>query len=563
MAPSPRLPEPPSPELTPRDTIPAPILSDPSPPAPDGLATVLRPRSEARERRTVAGRFGRPGDALAYFGQAMDVASAEPVVGRAAAGTWWVVADLLLDQARELVELCGGRPLVRSSEQWLVDRGWGDPPQPGQPHAEPVPDPEPVPVMELIRAAGLSRLPASREAELAVLAPAGRVVRLVQRALDLGLTSTIRPVAVEPLFADEAAGGTLVEVRLRVRDRAADPYLPAMLLAALDRDRGLLVCRTDDERLLVQRGRHSALTDRQLAALVAEPVWVLADPPHGCWRLTPLGEPADATTLVRLGDDVSLVPGDPIWPATDDGSPLAPAPLTVVREPTPEAAVDAVLLRDRDLRALPSLLEGHPIAEVAELVTGRERHLLLAPGGILERIPIGEYLYAVGPGPVYLPHGWRTRPRLPATAWRALVDPSTAVALVLTAARSLAFDLSRRRPVWELWAGDLPPLFVELPDGVQSVLVKLDADLQPPVRPPAPPPPPPPSGFRRVMERLARSRPHGRTRSWQEEAAEAERLGDLYRAADLFDRHGQPRRAAHLFERAAREGSIPSSMETR
>ena len=42
---------------------------------------------------------------------------------------------------------------------------------------------------------------------------------------------------------------------------------------------------------------------------------------------------------------------------------------------------------------------------------------------------------------------------------------------------------------------------------------------------------------------LNRVRPRSRTLSWQEEAAEAERQGDLYRAADLFDRHGQPRHA--------------------
>jgi hypothetical protein len=553
---------------------------------PGGLGAVVRRHAVADARLRVAGRFEDPGAALAYLGQVADAgrsrqaAGGEPAVARDD-GTWWVSGDLPLRQARELVELCGGRPLVRDGSRWLTDRGWGEPPRPTTPGAVPVADPEPVAAVDLVRAAGLTRLPTGREQQVAVLVPAGRAVQLLHRALDLGLATTVRAVAVEPLFgtadgtgaADPGASGdgvgargTLVEVRLRVRDQGPDPHLPTALLAALDRDPNLLACRAVDDRLLVQHGRRSPLADRQLSGLVDEPTWVLADPPHGCWRLTPLGEATDASSLVRLADSVSLVPGDPTWPDDGTGEPLRPEPMSVVPAATPEAAVDALLLTDEDLRYLPALLEGHPIAELAELVVGRDRHLLIAAGGVLERIPIGEYLYAVGPGPVYLPHGWRTRPRLPGTAWRELLDVGAQVALVLLAERSLAFDLSGRRPVWELWAGDLPPLTVELPPGARSVLQEIDAaqvPAQPPARARPERAPARATGLRGMIERLQAVRPTRRPRSWQEEATEAELQGDLFRAADLFDRHGQPRRAAHLFERAAREGSVPSKPRSR
>jgi hypothetical protein len=538
---------------------------------PGGLAAVVRGDADAAERLRVAGRFEDPGAALAYLGQVAESVPSgarEPLVARDD-GTWWVAADLPLRQARELVELCGGRPLVHDGVRWLTDRGWGEPPRPATPGAAPVPDPLPVATVDLVRAAGLTRLPTGREQQVAVLVPAARAVQLLHRALDLGLTTTVRAVAVEPLFGPAGGGtgeadgprGTLVELRLRVRDQGPDPHLPTALLAALDRDPNLLACRPVDDRLLVQHGRRSPLADRQLSGLVDEPVWVLADPPHGCWRLTPLGEATDASSLVRLADSVSLEPGDPTWPDDGTGEPLRPEPMSVVPAATPEAAVDALLLTDDDLRYLPALLEGHPIADLAELVVGRDRHLLIAAGGVLERIPIGEYLYAVGPGPVYLPHGWRTRPRLPGTAWRELLDVGAQVALVLLAERSLAFDVSARRPVWELWAGDLPPLTVELPPGASSVLQEIDAAQVPAQRPAQPRPERAPqraTGLRGMIERLQSVRPTRRARTWQEEAAEAELQGDLFRAADLFDRHGQPRRAAHLFERAAREGSVPS-----
>ena len=72
-------------------------------------------------------------------------------------------------------------------------------------------------------------------------------------------------------------------------------------------------------------------------------------------------------------------------------------------------------------------------------------------------------------------HGWRTEPRLPAAAWRELSAAMRDRAAVLEPDRTLVFNLALARPVWEPWAGELPPFDDQLPEGAETVLLDLDA----------------------------------------------------------------------------------------
>ncbi len=355
---------------------------------------------------------------------------------------------------------------------------------------------------------------------------------------------------------------------------ASGEPLPASLLTALDHDPFVLVCRVTGDALLVQHAMASALPDPLLADLVDAGTWVLADASFGCWRLAGLGEPTDAATLVRLADDYPLEAPDPVASAVAGTSPAAGSAslrlegraVAIVPARTSEADAEAALLDDDDLTAVPLLLEGHPLAETAFVVRGRDRHLLLAPGGLLERLPVGEPLYRLGPGPLFLPVGYRTRPRLPPSARRALFGAGDDVAVVALPDRAVAFDLRTRHPVWTLWAGPGPQLDLQLPPEIEAALADVDAQAtpRPPEPEPEPAPQPPAGGLQRARElwKKLRSRaPEAPSapRTWLNDALDAEFADDWARAAELHERHGDPLRAAHLYERAARRNGTRTS----
>jgi hypothetical protein len=208
----------------------------------------------------------------------------------------------------------------------------------------------------------------------------------------------------------------------------------------------------------------------------------------------------------------------------------------------PGQRVDATLLHDTDLANLALLLETHPLADTAVIVPGRDLHLLLAAGGTLEDLAIGEALTCVGPGPLYVPLGRRLSPRLPPSARRQLFAPDEHHAVVVLDGQAVRFLLDHRRPVWTLWAGDGPAIDTQLPNRTIGTLLEL-ASREPQAAPTAPEP------QWRANSRPERAAPD----AWRGEALAAELAGELVRAAELHRRHQEPLRAAHLFERAAEE----------
>ncbi len=616
------LPEPSPQEPTPPDAILIPIpqngsaIRPDSSTGPDGSADSAGLSAQVLE---LAGRFGSASAALVFAGSLMatghrdsirflradgpEEPSGVPTV--AGSGGWWVAVEMALDLGRELVSTASGRLFVHADGGFRPDRGWGA--TAVAPVASVTPDGDrgsvptsglrPVSVVEVIRTAGLHPVTAGTSTEAVVLLPGALAGEVIQRALELGLSVNYRPVRLAPLFDAPLSGPALsdptlvdpalvgavlpgaaagpfgggrvaTELRLSPASGEALPaWLPMSLLTALDHDPFMLVCRATGDGLLVQHAMASALPDPLLADLVDTGTWVLADSSFGCWRLVGLGEPSDGAALVRLADGYRLESPDRTIPVPDSTSSrldgrLEGRPVAIVPGRTSGVDIAAALLDDADLAGVPPLLEGHPLAEIAFVVRGRDRHLLLAPGGLLERLPVGEPLYRLGPGPLFLPVGYRTRPRLPETARQALFGAVDDVAVVALPDRAVAFDLRARQPVWTLWAGPGPDLDLQLPPETVAALADVEAQVTPrlpevvPVA--APIPQPPVGGVQRARELWKRLRNRvpdapSAPRTWLDDALEAELADNLVGAAALHERNGDPLRAAHLYERAARQ----------
>jgi hypothetical protein len=292
----------------------------------------------------------------------------------------------------------------------------------------------------------------------------------------------------------------------------------------------------------VQHGLGSAVTDSQLVTLIpAGQRWLLADAAFGCARVRDLAEPRDSSGLVRLDHGYSIEP----CPAGVAATAVRPVPVAVVPGRTSGAAVDAVLLEEDDLPVLARLLENHRLADLAWLVRGRDKHLLLAAGGLLDRLPVGEALFRVGPGALYLPIGYRLSPAIPPSARAELFAASAVRGVVLRPGRGWEFDVSQanRVPVWTLWLGALPAVDPQLLPETVAELDAVEAEFRPPA----------PARARPSRSRFVpRRRPESRDRTWRDDAFDAEMAGDLVGAAQLFERNGEPLRAAHLYETEAR-----------
>lgn len=536
-------------------------------------APAARPLPRLPGPDRVGGRFHTAAAALVFAGQVGDLGRAESlrIAHSPSAGVWWAVADIPLGVGRELASATRGTPVRETGGRLVADRAWGPPLNGATAVADTPADLREVELRALVRIAGLHRSPGREQSEVTVLLPGFQLATLVRRALDLDLDVAYRVVALSPLFEPSGQPDTRFEVVLRSRSGA----LPPAFVAALRRDPFVLACRRVGDHLLVQDHLASPLPDRHLAGLAERDTpgaWVLAEATFGCHVLRAEdGEYHDGVGLVRLADGYELSGPAPGWTAGDT-VPEQPE-LSLVPATTPGAAVDAVLLDDADLACLPELLAGRPLAESALLARGRDHHLVLVPGGLLDRLAVGEPLYRIGPGPLYLPLGRRLRPALPPQARQHLfaADERNAVVLV-DSDRALAFDLTACQPIWTLWVGQRPPIDRQLPPEVVALLDETEArdhaapnGTQSPTgragtpsptgdraqRPTSPRYPTiTPTGLRDSADRAAQARIDWRAQAWR-----AERSGDLVRAAEIHERNNDYRRAAHLYELAAREAS--------
>jgi hypothetical protein len=463
---------------------------------------------------------------------------------------WWLRADLALETARELVSVTSGEIYLASDGELRRDRGWGESAGIGEPVK--LSDLTKVAVLELVRAAGLHRRQVRPMSEAVLLLPGYLVAGVARRALDLELEVSYRQVTLTPLFDDGQVSRCYA-----VSVIAPKGVIPAFFIAAIDRDPFILLCRRAGDTVLIQHQMASPLADGSLASLAGDATWVLAEAVYGCAEAREFGPIQDGTSLVRRGSDHELSDLDSLagWnePSEADDEPAGPeltlTPATMVGVP-----VDAALLDDADLDCLPMLLAGEPLAEAAMLVRGRDRHLLTAAGGLLEELPVGEPLYCLGPGNLYLPLGYRLQPRLPVQARRKLYPADGSAAVVVLPDRALGYDLAARVPAWTLWTGPDPEIDYQIPESVASDLEALDDELTArPARPKPEPKPKTPAQPRPVTSIASRPAPAELPRSWRDQAYDAELAGNYARAAEFFANNNEPLRAARLYERAAEQ----------
>ncbi|WP_203698883.1 hypothetical protein [Catellatospora coxensis] len=464
--------------------------------------------------------------------------------------TWWIAArDVDLPFARAAAHAAEGTTYLRTGDLFTRDAMISDHLASTTDRAVDLDVFEQATILDLIQQAGLQPQTPRPQREAVILLPGSVAPGVIRRAMDLDISVSYRAVSLTPLFnpphPPPDPNLTIELVLYATQDRP----IPSSLLAAIATRPLTLVTRPadTDHRVLLQRGRSASLAEHRLAALAGDDsTWILADAGYGCWRLNSHSPLVSGAELVRLGDDITLEN----LPSGDDRTRIEPRPVRLVPAPVRRSDVDAVLLNPADLDVLTLLLEDDPLADIAILVPGTSRHLLLAPGGILREIGIGEPLACIGPGLLYVPLGRRMSPRVPLEARQRLYQPDASHAVVVTDHSALRFDLEGRRPAWTLWVGPAPAIDQQLPADTLTVLRGIDADRTPPPAPAARPWPRP------------RIQPEAPA-DWRDEALQAESRGDLARAAALHRQHKDPRRAGHLYERAAIDGASPPPSPSR
>ena len=293
---------------------PVPSPSPPVVPVPEPAVMSPRPRDPDVTVLRAYVRFATAWEALVFAGQLPDgkpIRALDCLRGGPGDG-WWVSAELTLATAREMAAVTsgavylprgagGGGQAVTAGTDLVRDREWGetDP-------AQTVPGGalRGMSVLDLVRAAGLRQCPPRQLAEAVLLLPGYLVSGVVQRALDLRLTVSYRPVEVSPLFDPDRPAQVGYQLYLRTEGEAP---LPAYFIAALDRDPFIMVCRRAGETALIRHQLTAALPDRTLASLTDGETWVFANTGHGCARLRPTGKAQDGNLLVRRGADHALV----------------------------------------------------------------------------------------------------------------------------------------------------------------------------------------------------------------------------------------------------------------
>lgn len=421
------------------------------------------------------------------------------------------------------------------------------------PAGSPGTDWPPAALGELVAAVKLGPAARPELAEAVVVTVAALSRTVLRGAASMGLAVELLPAVRTPM----AGGAELPAVALRLRWSGARP--PRTLLNALARLPETAVTRpvaatpaasgAPLRGLLVDIRCQPPPAAAMIAGLVPEDeAWLLGAADLGCWRIGCRGAAMDGLAL--------LVPeGLPaaVAPLPAEAAPLpAAVPLAMRLVPDPATGFgvpDAVLLADDELAWTRRFLMARPgVAETAFLLPGPERHLLLAPGGLLERVPFGIPLRRFGDQPLLLEQGQRFFPPLPEAAHSALfaAGPDELVVVARADAATLfvaRYALAGLHPAWQLWLAEPPPVATGISGAAARRLAALAERF--PLPPAAPGP---------IVSRLRRLRGRDDSRADKlRQAMALEIAGRFVAAAELLEQAGEPLRAARLYERAAGE----------
>lgn len=503
-------------------------------------------------------RFAAAAGALGYVGAlAGSVLPTQVVLRRLADGHWWVEAETGWAASAELVRAAGGRPFAGGGNRWAHVPLSGSPPTmplsplpaagevhlygPAGVESFRLGDAPPVGLETLLMSSPFRSVPVQELTHVRVLLPGALSRWVARRALGAGLTVSIGAARRLP-FGGERVEAGLVTVELVATKRGISRAL-LQALQALPSTRVARPVGRADQGLWVDVGHQPPVVAVQAAALVpAGEWWVLGSRTLGPWRVQSTGQALDATVLLTspVVEEIQVRAGNrPRLPR--------PLPISLVKLPYGCPPWDGVLLDNLELNWLARFLVGRPLAERAVILPGPGVFLLLAPGGLLERVPFGVGLERIGPGGLFLAHGLALYPALPEAARQKVFQLKEGELTVLTEAGCWRFELGQQVPVWTLWAGTAPEVKAGLSARAEKLLTAARSLPEPEgsILPSLPLPefalrPSVPTGT--TVDRMQRL---------LQDALEAELRGDLLTAAGKLEQAGELERAGRLYERAA------------
>lgn len=496
----------------------------------------------SEERSATAGYFPGPGGALAFLGAAVGARLVATVrLRRSPEGPWWVAIPAPWQKTAHLIWAAGGQPFTKIAERWIAVPVSGEPSAMGQENDLDVATWMPVELVDLLAVTALrpARLPCVATLDVVVPGALGRWV--LRRVLALNIKAGIVPVMRQPLRGSSDESGALL---LRLTARRGS--IPLSLLRALTNLPYTLVAQAvgpGTRRLLVDvRHRLPLLTEGWVADLIPQDqIWVLGGPDIGHWRLRLLGDEVDGSDFLE-GPSLPVAAVVP----NSDGQEPARVPVKLIARRESRARIDGVLVDERELNWLRSLLMARPADEPIFLLPGAGHHLVLAPGGLVATLPLGIALDHLGPGGLYLEKGLEFYPPLPEGARQWLFQLTEQRVVAVVAKGVYGFDRRRLVPAWTLWIGEAPPVQEGLSPGGERLLGRLSATVRQAVDREV-------TAIAEQQPTVLPKSPANRRLRWVEEAQRAELEGDWVRAAELLEAAGELVRAARLYERAAEQ----------
>lgn len=516
----------------PRGEAPAPppqSVAKAPPPPPPAAAPAVEPGA-------TGGHFPSSSGVLAFLGSVAGARLArDAVCRRGPQGEWWAEVEVPWEQAAALVWTAGGLPFAPVGGRWQAVDARGEPlVAAGGPSFDTASWPQ-VDLADLLASTMLRPRRLGPSAALDVLVPGPLARWALRRALALRVGVRLVPALRRPLLGEGVESGVLL---LRLRPEGRD--IPAALIHALSSLPYTLVGQPigpEGGNLLIDVRYRPPLAESLLSTMIPEnEVWALGAPDVGHWRIRLVGEEVNGDELLT-------------WPAAEPaelpptGEVRMPEPLAVRLVPRPATSghVDGVLLDESELEWVRPFLAGRPAGERSFLLPGRERHLLLAPGGLPGVIPFGIPLVHVGPGGLFVELGLDFHPPLPEDARRQAFDLGDGKVVAIVQGGAFGFDAERMAPAWVLWVGDAPEVRGGLSSRGEQLLARVSAALRGPE--------PPPSLLKRLLGRDRR--PAGDRDRLLKDAQKAELAGDWIGAADLLEKAGELGAAGRLYERAA------------
>ncbi|MDI1447248.1 hypothetical protein [Polyangium sp. 6x1] len=562
---------PPPPPPPPKPPSPPPI----SPPAamapPQAEAVAEFSQAPAGQAMALLGAnlcgamFPGAGEALAFLGALGGARLAARVVcRRGPQEKIWVEAAAAPEKAAMLARLAGGRAftglVAGAGEEPTLDapRAWVAMLPDGKPMPPRILLPErpsrtvlvtgrdverlertswsAVPLAALLESTSLRAERARARSEVVAVVPPELARWVVGRCLALGLVVALAP-AERRALAEEGEGAGVVWMRVH----APKGVVPASWIARLGDLPGVMVAYAagGDARLFVDaRCDAPAWAPFFASFLGRDEVWVLGAVDTGHARLRLLGEMVAGASLVTLPDRAAA----PI--EMGKAAARLPEPIQVELVQGGRASrIDGVLLDTDELAWARQWLLRLPAGDSVYLAFGGDRHLLLAADETVSRVPFGVALARIGPGAIYIEQGLGFFPAMPPEARRRALGPKEGELVVVTRGGSFVFAIDSLSPAWAAWIAEPPAMHAE-PFGETT---KKLAEIEQRARADAER-----AAARKLPIDFGVQDGEGDAARLREQAARALATGSLARAAQLYERIGDLRAAAMLYERAAR-----------